>query len=1303
MIVRLQRLVFAHVFLLLVAASAHAQATSTITGTVTDSGGAVVPGATVVVISNATGTKTEAITNGSGAFTVPALPVGLYTVTVSLEGFKTAALTEVRVQLGIPTSVKATLEVGTLTETVTVTGASAELINTQTPAVAATMNSDQIAQVPTPTRDLLLNAVTYLVGVNSATTARGNATVNGLPESFLNITLDGVSNNDNFNKSTDSFFAPVRPRQDAIEAVTVVSASGGADVGGQGAISINFVTRQGTNRFLGSAYEYYRHPNLNSNYWFNIRDNLAKNNVRLNQFGVRQGGPVVIPGLYDGHGKLFFFFHDEELRLPNNSSRTRTLLNPRALNGVFRYDVAGSVREINVLDLARANNQIASTDPTVMQVLGYIQSAVQKTGTVSQSSDPLLMNYAWQSPATQREHQPAVRIDYNLGAKHRVTGTFNKLWQYRDPDQLNNFDQRWPDSPNYAVTIARRPQRSIALRSTLSPSLVSELRVGITRGERINFGQGADDGGPPTFQDQGGYAIDFDNAIGLTNWHTRNALSGRSAYQYSVDETLTWLKGNHSITYGGSAFLGRAWDDNQQQVTGINLRFDTTNDPAAPMFSTANFPGASAAQLTDARELYSLLTGRVGAITGQAALDPDTNQYTLNGKRRRAGKLDNYSAFIQDSWRLTSTLTLNAGVRYDLQTPFEPTNDTMSAASLESICGISGLGNGSLYNACDFYHPGARGVVPQFVQFTTGTKGYTVDKNNFAPNVGVAWRPNVQTGWLRTLLGDPDQATIRGGYSEAYNREGFGVFTSVFGANPGSTLSLSRDVNTGLVRPGEQWPVLLRESNRIFNSSFPQTATFPIAIRDNRADNIEAFHPDIKVPHARTWTLGVQRALGKDMAVEVRYVGTFGVDQWSELNYNERNLVENGFINEFRLAMANLQVNNAAGGARLGSFAYFGAGSGTNPLPTYLAYINGSRDAANTAAYSGTTWTNTALTQDLVRTNPQPHQSAADLDGDATRRANAATAGLPANFFVVNPHAASVNVTDSGAYSDFNALQIELRRRLSHGLSFNANYQYGLEGGSTFLGFHYGREMLPSANVRHAIKAQWDWQVPVGRGERFGTNMGSVLNAIVGGWQFNGATRIQARMRNLAGNISILDNTPQIVAGGVRLVGMTLKDLQKMYKYDVRVNPDNGLLTPYLLPADVILNTRRAFSVSPTSPTGYSELGVPEGRYLAPANSADCITLKLGDCGPQTLLVRAPFFKRLDLGVTKRLPLKGRTNFELRIDILNVFDNPNFDPVILPTGSGGATIFQVTTAYRDPDNTFDPGGRIGQLGFRFNW
>ena len=495
-------------------------------------------------------------------------------------------------------------------------------------------------------------------------------------------------------------------------------------------------------------------------------------------------------------------------------------------------------------------------------------------------------------------------------------------------------------------------------------------------------------------------------------------------------------------------------------------------------------------------------------------------------------------------------LTVNAGVRWDVQLPFQPTNDTMSSASLADVCGVSGLGDGGVYSACNFFAPGTTtgGKVPEFVQYTTGTKGYNTDWNNAAPNVGIAWRPEVQGGWLRTLLGDPEVATVRGGYSIAFERQGLGVYTGVFGPNPGSQLSLTRDANTGLVPPGEPWPVLFRETNRLYPAPFPETPAFPIAIRPNRADDINAFHPDIEIASAHTWTVGLQRELNGSTAIEARYVGTRGVDQWSTLNYNDSanfTMIENGFIDEFRLAQGNLEANNRAGGARTGSFAYFGPGSGTAPLPIYLAYLNGSRDAQNPAAYTGGTgtWANVTFAQRLVRTNPAPYTAAADFDGSLTRRNLAATAGVPANFFAVNPHADDVNVTDSGAFSDYHALQLEVRRRLSRGLMANASYQYALEGGSAFLGFRYGRAMNPTANVRHAIKGQWNWFVPVGRDERYGRNMNGLLNAIVGGWQFNGAARIQARMVNF---------------GNVRLVGMTPKDLQKMYGFDERINPPTG-------------------------------------------------------------------------------------------------------------------------------------------------
>ena len=1294
---RIAGLVLACAVVFLSATPALAQ-TSSLSGVVVDSNGGVLPGVTVVVKNVATGTTFDAVTNTEGVFSVPALDAGAYTVTASLSGFKTAVVNDVRLAPGTPASIKATLEVGNLEETIVVTSSS-ELINTQTATISSTLNVDQINRMPTASRNAL-NAVTFLPGVNTPGINR-NSTVNGLPESFLNITLDGVSNADNFNKSTDGFFASVTPRQDAVEAVTVTTAAGGADTGGSGAVSVNFVTRSGTNRFSGSLYEYFRHWELNSNYWFNKKDGLPRNEIKLNQYGGRVGGPIVLPGIFDGREKAFFFVNYEQLRFPNSFTRNRTVLHPLAQQGIFRYNIGGQVREVNLLDLARRNGQIATIDPTVQGLLNQINQAMATSGVETAQSDPLLMNYRWQSPGRLFEHQPSVRLDFNLSARHRLSFSGSVIDTYRDPDYLNNQDARFPGAPNFERYDSQRPLYSGTLRSTLSSNIVNELRGGSTRGGASYFG-GPGNPALETYAAGGGYAIDFDTNIGLTNWHTSNAVSWRSAYTYSLEDTLNWQRGKHGLSFGGAMLLTRAWESELTPTTGINLRFNTTNDPARDLFSQANFPNASGAQLSDARDLYALLTGRVGAITGDASLDASGNYVPLSPITRQ-GKMDMYSLFAQDSWRLTPAVTLNAGLRWDLQRPFTPTSAVLTAATMADVCGMSGLGDGGTYSKCRFDAPGAgpNPVVPQFVNLTSGNKGYDTDWNNLAPNVSVAWRPNVENGWLRELLGDPEQATLRAGYSVAFERQGMAAFVGRYDDNPGSIIPLDRDESTGIVGPGETWPVLLREPDRLFLAPFSPTPTYPLVARENRADDLGAFAPDIQIAAAHTWTVSFQRSLTRDMAVDIRYVGTRGVNQWSTINYNDdnTNIESNGFIDEFRLAMANLQANNAAGGNRTGSFAYFGPGTGTNPLPIYLAYLNrlAASRAGDATAYTGgsQTWTNTALTQRLVRTNPLPTTAATDLDRDLGRRTNALRAGLPANFFIVNPDIDDLSVTDSGAYSDYHALQLELKRRLSRGLQANVSYQYAVEGGSSFLGFRYGREMTPAANVRHAIKTQWDWEIPVGRGQRFGSSMNPILNGILGGWQFSGVGRIQARTINF---------------GNVRLVGMTLDELTSAYKHEVRINPDTGLSTVYNLPQDIIDNTLRAFNVSTTSTTGYSSRGVPEGRYLAPANSENCLQLKAGDCAPRALLVRAPWFTRFDIGVTKRFPIQGSMNFELRFDVLNVFDNVNFNPfdwtdisATLNTAYTNASFGQVNAAYQDTNNTFDPGGRLGMIMFRFNW
>ena len=1283
-------------------------ATASISGAVVDTAGGVVPGATVVV-TNAAGTKFEAVTNTEGIFSVPALAAGPYTVEVSLAGFKSVR-TEVRLQTGVPATVNVTLEVGSLTETVTVRSSS-ELINTQTATVAATLNSDQLLRMPTPTRNAL-NAVTFLPGVNTITSNR-NSTINGLPDSMMSITLDGVSNNDNFLRSSDGFFASVYPRQDAVEAVTVVMAVGGATVGGSGAVNINFTTRSGTNQFAGTVYDYLRTPGLNTNYFFNKLNGLEKNEIKLYQYGARASGPIVIPGLVDGRNKAFFMFHYEHVRFPNSFTRTRTVLHPRALDGWFRYDVGGQTREVNVLQLAAVNGQISARDPLVMSLLNKIQTAMTTTGNIRTTNDPLLNDYVWLSPGRLIEHQPTFRIDYNITDNHRLSGSSSILWAMRDPDYLNATDARFPGAPNARRFDSRRPIHTGTLRSTLTTNMVNELRVGVTaKGGASYFGQPANSSTnsynhPSSFEDQQGFAVDFDTNIGLTNWFTSNGPSWRSVPTYSVENTLTWQRSKHSVSLGGAFLRARGFESAQQMVPTLNLGFDTQRDPAAGLFTTGNFSGASAAQLTDARELYALLTGRVTSLGAQIALDPETNQYVLLGPRTRAGGIDMYSGFAQDTWRLTPTVTLTGGLRWDVQLPFTPVNDIMSRVTLDDICGMSGVGPGTTsYNKCNFLAPGSTGGKnPEFLQLTRGTNGYKTDWNNLAPTIGVAWRPNVETGWLRTILGNPEQATLRGGYSVAYERQGISQFTGTFGANPGSTVSITRSATSGtpLVGADEAWPVLVSQPSRLFTPSFDPRPTFPILPLVNRGSSANGFAPDVQIGSAHTWNIGLQRPIGTNSAIEIRYVGTRGIDQWSQLDWNGwadadrtqmrmENMLNNGFLDEFRRAMQNLAANNASGNAsRIGSFAYFGPGTGTNPLPIYLAYLNGSRNAGDPNAYTGgtSTWSNTTFAQRLSRANPRPDLSAGEMENNTVRRQNALNAGLPANFFVLNPEFASVNVFDSGAFSTYHAMQLEFRRRLSRGLSFDVNYQYAREGGSAFDGFSFGREwtVITGDTPLHAIKSQWDWTLPVGRDQRYGGNMHPVLDAVAGGWSINVVSRTQQRLVNF---------------GNVRLVGMTKSDLQKLYKIDIRNNPTTGLRTVYILPDDIILNTRRAFSVGTTTLNGYSEgLGAPEGRYFAPANSIDCIQIRAGDCAPRQTIIRAPWFSRFDLGVNKKFPIGGAKNVEIRFDLLNVFDNINFNPVANP--GSGANIFTVTTAYTDSSNTYDPGGRLGQLMVRFNW
>jgi hypothetical protein len=1233
-------------------AFAQGGATSSIAGVVLDSGGGAVPGATVVAKNNATNETFTAVSGGNGSFTIPAIAIGTYTVTVSLTGFKTAIVNNVPVTSAGPADVRATLEVGGVAETVTVEGRSV-LIQTQSTAVATTIDINQVSNLPLVSRNAL-DFITFLPGVNTPAGNR-NSTINGLPQSTINITVDGMNIQDNYLKTTDGFFARMSPRLDAVEEVTVTSAAQGADAAGQGAIQIRFVTRSGSNSFTGSAYHYFRADELNAKDWFTDRDGLPKTELLQNQPGFRVGGPIVIPGMYDGRGKAFYFVNYEEFRQPQTVRRQRTILTPEAQMGVFSYTTSTGVRTVDLMALAALNGQTSTFDPTVFQLLADIRAAASSTGLIEDLSDPSLQRFTWNVDQKGRTRYPTGKVDYNLSANHRLTFSINYNGLLSSPDTLNGRDPQFPGFPVQGVQDSHRYTTSGTVRSTIG-TLVNEFRVGATGGPTY-FAPGVNPSmWSGSVANEGGFKLGI-NTANISNPSSGAAISSREGSTWVIENTVNWVKGQHSLNFGGGLTMGRVWLRNQTQVPSITLDV-STNDPAKSMFSSSTFPGSSSTQRGDAEDLYAVLVGRVTQVTGEARIDPATNRFVYLGQSLQEGRLPDYGFWIQDAWRPRSDLTINVGLRYELQQPFYAINDSYSTTTLDDVWGISGNAatctdvSNITTSACNLFQPGnlSGKAESQYFQLNKGTNAYNTDRNNFAPSVGVAWTPTAESGWLARFLGEPGDTVFRAGFARSYNRPGMSDFTGRLDDNPGLIITANRNESLGNLGT---LPVLFRERDRLTPPAFDEVRTYPMT--DAVTEDIQIFDPNLQVPYADSWTAGWQRAISRNMAVEARYVGTRSRDLWTTYNINgEVNIHENGFFEEFKLAQANLLANIAAG--RGTHFRYAGPGTGTSPLPIYLAYLTGRTDAGNTGAYGSSSFASSTFYNPLAARDPNPFGAANNLDADAGRRQNALNAGLAPNFLVANPNKlGGAEIDGHGGYTNFDGMQLELRRRMAQGFQFQASYSFGKSYGSSRYSFRVPRIETRNTggegDVTHAVKGTWVWELPFGQGRRFASNVGTGMDRLVGGWQVHGTARIQSgRMVDF---------------GNVRMVGFDAGDLQDMYK--VRIDGDGRV---WMLPQDVIDNTVKAFSTDASSLTGYGSLGAPTGKYFAPANGPDCIETiddDLGDCGARSIVITGPLFRNVDVSVVKAVPIAGRVRAEFRLEMLNAFNFVNYVPV---TGLG---------------------------------
>jgi hypothetical protein len=757
---------------------------------------------------------------------------------------------------------------------------------------------------------------------------------------------------------------------------------------------------------------------------------------------------------------------------------------------------------------------------------------------------------------------------------------------------------------------------------------------------------------------------------------------------------------------GGQVSFYSVWLKNSSAVPNITLCCSTTSglpssDPASTFFTTANFPGASSSQLIAAQGLFSLLTGRVSSISADSRIDASTGKYVYQGTGLQEGALHEEAGYVQDQWRLKQNMTLNMGVRYDLQQPFSASNSIYSYVDAANLCGLSGANGDS---ACNLFQPGVTpGQHTVLQQYAAGTDSAKTDYNNFAPSVGVAWTPQSRPGFLGTLMG-PNDFVVRGGYARSFSRPAIGDFTAVFNTNPGVRLSQAPTAAQILSANGQSGALLL--SNPLVQQpvpGFPAAPSYPFP-PTSTTNSVAAFDQRVQIPYSDTWQTGFTRSIGKDMALEMRYVGTHGYQIWGDYNYNQLNIANNGFLNEFRQAQANLRANLAAGNTA--TFAYTGA-PGTAPLPTFLGFFQGlgSASAGNPANYTSANFSNGTFLGFLAANNPNPFgfastNTTSGLAGNSTFRANGLAAGIPANYFMANPDVTNATIRGNQGYTSYNGLQTELRRRFSQGLQFQVSYSFDHAGVNRYYGFVNGNETRrptgTEGDLTHQYKSLVTYDLPFGQGRRYGSNADGAMERLIGGWQVAIA--------------SVIHSGQLVDFGNVRLVGMSASDVQKMIQ--LRFDPSGAGLV-YMLPADVVANTINAFNVSATAASGYAG-NAPTGRYFAPANGPDCIELEStnsvaqngpGKCGVGSLVVAGPMFQQHDITFAKRTKVVGHTTAEFRLEMLNAFNHPNFTPVGGTTGTGTGTSPAPTSlsAYQLTALSGTNTSRTVQFVFRFNW
>lgn len=1034
--------------------------TSRVIGVVSDPSGASVPGAVVKLINEGTNATFETKTAENGAYFFEAVPSGSYTVTVEAPGFRRFTSRRNPVTIGQPTTVNVTLEVGTVTEVVEVSG-SAEIVQTSTSGNFGNLFTEQLI------RDLPivgargrnpLDLVTRQPGVVSGANTGGGVHVNGARDRAWNFTIDGIDANET--SAGGSNFAPIRMNPDVLSEFRVLTGNTTAEYGRNSGGQVAMVTKSGTNEIHGTAWWFYRTPKLSANEWENNINNVGKRQYQQNMPGIGIGGPVI-------RNKLFYYGNLQVLRTRESAVVNSTVYTKEAREGIWRYNKAGRNLPAGVAGAAvDAQGNVLPGVP--IGTYNVIASDPQRLGwdartkAIAQAA-PLPNNftlgdglntaaYTFTALQYEKQHDVTLRGDYIINNTNTFFARISFGRQDTDCDRANGGSPVWPGAP--CVVNTKRDPKNMAFnwRTMPAPSMTNELVFGLN--------QFAFDFQIPTAD-----ITKIDLSTPVANPIVYSYGNARKLKTWQIVDNFSWLRGPHNIKFGVNFRLGRHRD-----VRGSIGGYNATQ--AADFSRVVNVVNAAAFGLpADINQQFDRITlethinfmlGRVGNTNRGF---PSTKDSYTTGLYDFLAKFNEYDFYIQDTWKLSRNFTVDLGLRLEVkQTPSNP-DGRIRRPDQPAVAGAAATNT---------------------LKWVPGDL-YKTDVNNWAPSIGFAWDP-FGTG----------KTSIRSNYRIAYDRINTFVLSSqVFQNLPGIVIGLN-DVTYGQ-NGGRLSGLPELKPPAVSPESLAQPAAF-----SNRT--ITVVDPNFKTPTTHQWSFSIQREVFRNAIVEANYIGRRAYNLFGAYNANQVEWRNNGFYNA-------LAVVNSGGESQLINqlMSVDSRKSATETGSQALRRIYSVDLRNNNWAF---------IAQDLSRrvVGGRGQAEAAGLSPfffvPFPQFANGLNV-IDSNDFSTY-HAGQVQFLKrmSGGleYQISYTLAKSLDTR-SYDPAFTvvatANAQSA--GGTPF--DIYNRRLnyaLSDFDRQHVVQTYWIWELPFGRGRRFASNAGGALQRLIGGWQVAGMGTFQS-------------------------------------------------------------------------------------------------------------------------------------------------------------------------------------------------